>query len=258
MDSVITISGFFRRPTHEVFVGSVPMGSDYPIRVQTMTTTNTNNIDETVNQSIRVIERGADYIRMTAQGKREAQSIGKIKQILEAKGYTTPIIADIHFNPVAALEAAKYADKIRINPGNYADKSRSSDIDFTDLEYEQELKRVEERFIPLIDLCKQNGVAIRIGVNHGSLSQRIMCRYGDTPEGMAHSAMEFLRICRRHDFHNLVVSMKSSNTRVMVQATRQLAAFMEAEGMDYPLHLGVTEAGEGDDGRIKSAVGIGA
>lgn len=258
MDSIINILGFYRRPTRKVYVGSVPMGSDYPIRVQTMTTTNTNNIDETVEQSIKAIERGADFIRITSQGKKEAQSIGKIKQILEAKGYTTPIIADIHFNPVAALEAAKYVDKIRINPGNYADKSRSSDIDFTDLEYEQELKRVEERFIPLIDLCKQNGVAIRIGVNHGSLSQRIMCRYGDTPEGMAHSAMEFLRICRRHDFHNLVVSMKSSNTRVMVQSTRQLAVFMEAEGMDYPLHLGVTEAGEGDDGRIKSAVGIGA
>ncbi|HPI70164.1 MAG TPA: flavodoxin-dependent (E)-4-hydroxy-3-methylbut-2-enyl-diphosphate synthase, partial [Tenuifilaceae bacterium] len=243
MDSIINILGFYRRPTRKVYVGSVPMGSDYPIRVQTMTTTNTNNIDETVEQSIRAIESGADFIRITSQGKKEAQSIGKVKQILEAKGYTTPIIADIHFNPAAALEAAKYADKIRINPGNYADKSRSSAIGITDLEYEQELKRVEERFIPLIDLCKQNGVAIRIGVNHGSLSQRIMCRYGDTPEGMAHSAMEFLRICRRHDFHNLVVSMKSSNTRVMVQATRQLAVFMEAEGMDYPLHLGVTEAG---------------
>ncbi len=258
MEDIIDILGYRRKISREVHVGGTALGGNNPIRIQTMTTTNTNNIDETVEQSIRAIDAGAEYIRITTQGKREAQSLGLIKGQIRQRGYRTPIIADIHFNPAVALEAAKYADKIRINPGNYADKSRSSASSVSDMEYEQELVRVEERFMDLLNLCKKNGVAIRIGVNHGSLSQRIMNRYGDTPEGMAHSAMEFLRICRRHNYHNLVVSMKSSNTRIMVQATRYLVKFMKAEGMNYPLHLGVTEAGEGEDGRIKSAVGIGA
>jgi (E)-4-hydroxy-3-methylbut-2-enyl-diphosphate synthase len=258
MEKIINILGYRRKITREVSIGETALGGSNPIRIQTMTTTNTNSIDETVEQSIRSIEAGADYIRITTQGKREAQSLALIKEKIRQRGYRTPIIADIHFNPAAALEAAKYADKIRINPGNYADKSRSSASSITDIEYEQELTRVEDRFIDLLNQCKQYEVAIRIGVNQGSLSKRIMNRYGDTPVGMAHSAMEFLRICRKHNYHNLVVSMKSSNTRVMVQATRYLVKFMQAEGMDYPLHLGVTEAGEGEDGRIKSAVGISA
>jgi len=223
-----------------------------------MTSTNTNNIKETVEQTIRAIEAGAEYIRITTQGVREAKSLEKVKTELRNKGYETPLIADIHFNPSAALEAAKFADKIRINPGNYSDKSRTSAVNFSVSDYEMDLHKAEERFLGLLKICKQNNVAIRIGVNHGSLSHRIMNRFGDTPEGMAHSAMEFLRICQKHDHHQLVVSMKSSNTRVMVQATRYLYKMMNDEGMNYPLHLGVTEAGEGEDGRIKSAVGIGA
>jgi (E)-4-hydroxy-3-methylbut-2-enyl-diphosphate synthase len=257
MESVINISGYKRIKTSKVNIGGIELGGSNPIRLQTMTTTNTNNIEDTVNQSIRSINTGSHYIRITTQGVKEAESFGLIKRELRRLGYLTPLIADIHFNPLAALEAAKYADKIRINPGNYADKSKASAITFSDQEYGKELERVEERFLDLLNRCKQNDVAIRVGVNQGSLSQRIMSRYGDTPVGMAHSAMEFLRICRNHNYHKLVVSMKSSNTRVMVQATRFLVKFMRDEGMDYPLHLGVTEAGEGEDGRIKSAVGIG-
>ena len=247
-----------RKPSLEVNIGGVALGGENPIRVQTMTTTNTNNIEATVEQCIRTIKAGAEYVRLTTQGIKEAQSLGLVKQELRKLGYNTPLIADIHFNPAAAMEAAQHADKIRINPGNFSDKSRTSSFNFSDDEYDKDLKRAEVRFLELLEICKQNEVTIRIGVNHGSLSQRIMNRYGDTPIGMAHSAMEFVRICNKNKHHKVVVSMKSSNTRVMVQATRHLYAMMHNEGLNYPIHLGVTEAGEGEDGRIKSAVGSGA
>jgi (E)-4-hydroxy-3-methylbut-2-enyl-diphosphate synthase len=255
---IFNLNEYSRRITQEVSIGGLALGGKNPIRVQTMTTTNTNSISLSVDQSIRAINAGAEYVRLTTQGVREAQSLGEIKQELRIKGYTTPLIADIHFNPAAAIEATKYADKIRINPGNYSDKSRTSTFIHSDSEYEKDLEKAEERFLELLNACKANGVAIRIGVNQGSLSQRIMSRYGDTPVGMAHSAMEFVRICKKHNHQQVVVSMKSSNTRVMVQATRYLVEMMYNEGIEYPLHLGVTEAGEGEDGRIKSAVGIGA
>jgi (E)-4-hydroxy-3-methylbut-2-enyl-diphosphate synthase len=257
-NTIFNITGYKRKTTQEVTIGEITLGGDNPIRVQTMTTTNTNDVLQTVEQSIRAIIAGAEYIRVTTQGVKEVQSLAIIKHELRKRGYNTPIIADIHFNPAAAIEATKSADKIRINPGNYSDKSRTSSFTFTDSEYELELERAEQRFLELLKACKQNHVAIRIGVNHGSLSQRIMSRYGDTPMGMAHSAMEFIRICHKHNHQKVVVSMKSSNTRVMVQSTRLLVKMMDEEGMSYPLHLGVTEAGEGEDGRIKSAVGIGA
>ncbi|MFA5648005.1 MAG: (E)-4-hydroxy-3-methylbut-2-enyl-diphosphate synthase [Bacteroidales bacterium] len=254
--NIFNIVGYQRKRTLEVMVGRIALGEENPIRVQTMTTTNTNDIESSVEQCIKAIESGAEYVRLTTQGVREAQSLGVIKDELVKKGYNTPLIADIHFNPAAAMEAAKYAEKIRINPGNFSDKSRTSSITFTDAEYENDLHRAEIRFIELLEICKQNNTAIRIGVNHGSLSQRIMNRYGDTPIGMARSAMEFVRICHKHNYHKVVVSMKSSNTRTMVLATRHLVSMMHNEGLLYPLHLGVTEAGEGEDGRIKSAVGI--
>ena len=255
---IYNTSIYKRKPTLEVNIGGVALGGSNPIRVQTMTTTNTNQIEATVDQCISTIKAGAEYVRLTTQGVKEAQSLGLVKQELRKRGYSTPLIADIHFNPAAAMEAAQHADKIRINPGNFSDKSRTSAFTFTDDEYEKELQRAETRFLELLEICKQNDVAIRIGVNHGSLSQRIMSRYGDTPVGMAHSAMEFLRICSKHNHHKVVVSMKSSNTRIMVQATRHLYTMMREENLNYPIHLGVTEAGEGEDGRIKSAVGIGA
>jgi (E)-4-hydroxy-3-methylbut-2-enyl-diphosphate synthase len=257
-NSIFNIKGYSRKSTEVLSVGGIGLGGDNPIRLQTMTTTNTNNITPTVEQSIRAINAGAEFIRLTTQGVKEAQSLGQVKRELINRGYKTPVIADIHFNPAAALEAAKHADKIRINPGNYSDKSKITGINLSDTEYEQELVKAEQQFLKLLEVCNQNDVAIRIGVNHGSLSQRIMNRYGDTPKGMAYSAIEFLRICNKHKFRKLVVSMKSSNTRVMVQATRLIVKLMADEGMSYPLHLGVTEAGEGEDGRIKSAVGIGA
>ncbi|MEW5846021.1 MAG: (E)-4-hydroxy-3-methylbut-2-enyl-diphosphate synthase [Bacteroidota bacterium] len=256
MDS---IAEFKRRITVEVVVGNTPLGGGNPIRVQTMTTTDTNNTTATVEQCIRAIEAGAELVRITTQGTREAANLQSIKQELMARGYKTPIVADVHFNPAAALEAAKHVEKVRINPGNYADpRAKFVDVTYTDEEYSAELDRIEQKLLPLIELCKDRNVAIRVGVNHGSLSDRIMSRYGDTPAGMVESAMEFLRIFRKHNFNSLVISMKSSNTRVMVQAVRLLVATMNAEGMSYPLHLGVTEAGDGEDGRIKSAVGIGA
>ena len=255
---IIKTVTYQRNITSPVKVGNIAIGGDTFIRLQTMTTTNTNNVEETVNHTIRAIEAGAEMVRITTQGVREAKNLAKIKKTLHFKGYDTPLVADIHFNPTAALEAAKHADKIRINPGNFTDRSRASSPIFSESEYENDLARAEERFLELLNVCKENKVAIRIGVNHGSLSQRVMSRYGDTPEGMAQSAMEFLRICQKHNHNQLVVSMKSSNTQVMVQATRYLASMMSQEGMSYPLHLGVTEAGEGEDGRIKSAVGIGA
>lgn len=254
-----SIAEFKRRVTVEVMVGNTPLGGGNPIRVQTMTTTDTNNTQATVEQCIRAIEAGAEFVRITTQGIREAANLQNIKRELAARGYTTPIVADVHFNPAAALEAAKHVEKVRINPGNYVDpRAKFETVSYTDQEYADELKRIEERLLPLIDICKERGVAIRIGVNHGSLSDRIMSRYGDTPAGMVESAMEFLRIFQKHNFNSLVISMKSSNTRVMVQAVRLLVATMEAEGLNFPLHLGVTEAGDGEDGRIKSAVGIGA
>lgn len=238
-------------------VGGLPLGGSMPIRLQSMTTTNTNSTQATVEQSIRIINAGGHYVRITAQGVKEASNLRAIKESLRSCGYENPLIADIHFNPSAAIEAAKHVEKIRINPGNYSDKrSLNQGFEYADDEYAQELARAEERILPLLSICKERNVAIRVGVNHGSLSDRIMSRYGDTPMGMAQSALEFLHICAKHNFHSLVVSMKSSNTRVMVQSTRTLVMLMDEAGMNYPLHLGVTEAGEGEDGRIKSAVGI--
>ena len=254
--NIFNVDGYQRKQTLEVSVGSVALGGTNPIRVQTMTNTNTNDIEKSVAQCIKSIESGAEYIRLTTQGVKEAQSLGIIKTELSKKGYSTPLIADIHFNPAAAMEAAIHADKIRINPGNFSDKSRTSSFSFTDTEYENDLQRAELRFVDLLEICKKNDTTMRIGVNHGSLSQRIMSRFGDTPIGMAHSAMEFVRICHKHNFQKVVVSMKSSNTRTMVLATRHLVSMMHNEGLLYPFHLGVTEAGEGEDGRIKSAVGI--
>jgi len=233
------------------------MGGSNPIRVQSMTTTDTMDTEATVAQSIRMIEAGCELVRITAPSINEAQNLANIKAELRKRGYDTPICADIHFTPNAAEVAARIVEKVRVNPGNYADRKKFEEIEYTDASYALELARIRERFVPLVRICKEHGTAMRIGTNHGSLSDRIMSRYGDTPLGMVESALEFLRICRDEDFHNIVLSMKSSNTQVMVQAYRLLVSKMMAEGMDYPLHLGVTEAGEGEDGRIKSAVGIG-
>ncbi|MFA8451409.1 MAG: (E)-4-hydroxy-3-methylbut-2-enyl-diphosphate synthase [Bacteroidales bacterium] len=247
-----------RRFSKEVVIGDVPMGGNNPVRIQSMTNTNTNDIQATVAQSIRMIEAGSEYIRITAQGVKEAKNLSLIKEEIRKAGFRTPIIADIHFNPKAAEEAARRVEKIRINPGNYVDKYPKNKIDFTDQEYREELERIQERILPLLDICKEHGTAIRIGTNHGSLSQRIMSRFGDSPQGMAESAMEFIRMCHNYGFHQLVLSMKSSNIRVMVESTRLLVAMMHAENMDYPVHLGVTEAGNGFEGRVKSSAGIGA
>jgi (E)-4-hydroxy-3-methylbut-2-enyl-diphosphate synthase len=257
-EGIFNVNGYRRRVTPEVKISSISLGGNNPVRLQTMTTTNTNDIPRSVDQCIRAINAGAELVRLTTQGINEAKSLGQIKNELVRLGYETPVIADIHFNPEAAIEAANYADKIRINPGNFSDKSRTSKVSFSEEDYEQDLLRAEARFFELLNICKQKGVAIRIGVNHGSLSQRIMSRYGDTPIGMAQSAIEFLSICKKHNHQQVVVSMKSSNTRVMVQATRLLVKMMNDQNLNFPLHLGVTEAGEGEDGRIKSAVGIGA
>jgi (E)-4-hydroxy-3-methylbut-2-enyl-diphosphate synthase len=222
-----------------------------------MTTRDTMETEGTVAESIRMIDAGCELVRITAPSKNEAENLANIKQALVEKGYDAPLVADIHFTPNAAEIAAKLIEKVRVNPGNYADKKKFEEIDYTDESYQAELKRIEDRFTPLVLICKEHGTAMRIGTNHGSLSDRILSRYGDTPEGMVESAMEFLRICRKHDFHEIVISMKASNTLVMVQAYRLLMKTMLDEGMNYPLHLGVTEAGDGEDGRIKSAVGIG-
>jgi (E)-4-hydroxy-3-methylbut-2-enyl-diphosphate synthase len=242
-----------------VFIGDVPMGGNNPIRLQSMTNTDTLDTKASVAQCIRIIEAGADYVRLTAQGVREAENLAEIKKGLRKAGFSTPLIADIHFNPAAAETAARIVEKVRINPGNYADK-RASFIktEFTDKEYEEELERIHSRLLPLINICHEHKTAVRIGINHGSLSDRIMTRFGNTPSGMVTSAMEFIRIFRAENFNNLVLSMKSSDTAVMIEATRSLVLAMDAEGFAYPLHLGVTEAGEGEDGRIRSAVGIGA
>ncbi len=238
-------------------VGSVGFGGDNPIRLQSMTTTDTMDTQGTIDQSIRMIDAGCELVRITAPSKNEAENLANIKSGLREKGYDTPLVADIHFTPNAAEIAAKIVEKVRVNPGNYADKKKFEEIEYTDDTYQAELDRIRERFTPLVLLCKEHGTAMRIGTNHGSLSDRILSRYGDTPHGMVESAMEFLRICREHDFHDIVISMKASNTQVMVQAYRLLVNHMMQEGMNYPLHLGVTEAGDGEDGRIKSAVGIG-
>lgn len=248
---------YSRFRTREVRIGSLKMGGDNPIRLQSMTTTDTMNTEATVAQSIRMIEAGCELVRITAPSKSEAENLAHIRNALREKGYNTPLVADIHFTPNAAEIAAGIVEKVRVNPGNYADKKKFEEIEYTDESYQAELDRIRERFTPLVLLCKQNGTAMRIGTNHGSLSDRILSRYGDTPKGMVESAMEFLRICRDHDFHEIVISMKASNAQVMVQAYRLLVHEMIQQGMNYPLHLGVTEAGDGEDGRIKSAVGIG-
>jgi (E)-4-hydroxy-3-methylbut-2-enyl-diphosphate synthase len=238
-------------------VGNIGVGGKNPIRIQSMTTTDTMDTEATVQQAIRMIEAGCEIVRITAPSKKEAQNLANIKAQLRAKGYNTPLVADIHFTPNAAEIAATIVEKVRINPGNYADKKKFEEIEYTDESYAAELERIRERLIPLITICKEHGTAMRIGTNHGSLSDRIMSRYGDSAIGMVESALEFLRICREQEYHEIVLSMKSSNTQVVVQAYRLLVNKMQKEGMNYPLHLGVTEAGEAEDGRIKSAVGIG-
>lgn len=247
-----------RFETRDITIGKLKLGGNNPIRVQSMTTTDTMDTQKSVEQSIRMIDAGCELVRLTAPSIKEAENLGKIREELTERGYDAPLVADIHFTPNAAEVAARKVEKVRVNPGNYADKKKFEEIDYTDESYHAELERIEEKFTPLVLLCKAEGTAMRIGTNHGSLSDRILSRYGDTPEGMVESAMEFLRICRKHDFHELVISMKASNTLVMVQAYRLLVAEMKKSGMNYPLHLGVTEAGDGEDGRIKSAVGIGA
>lgn len=255
-------SAFFnysRRQTHEVQVGGTPLGGDNPIRVQSMTTTPTTDTEACVEQAERIIKAGGEYVRLTTQGVREAENLRNINARLREDGYMTPLVADVHFNPHVADVAALYAEKVRINPGNYVDPARTfKKLEYTDEEYAEELKKIEKQFVPFLYICKENHTAVRIGVNHGSLSDRIMSRYGDTPAGIVESCMEFLRICKREKFDNVVISIKASNTVVMVQSVRLLVEAMNKEEMDYPLHLGVTEAGEGEDGRIKSAVGIGA
>lgn len=247
-----------RLATREVKIGSLSLGNFHPVRVQTMTTTDTMNTLATVEQTIRCIEAGAELVRITAPSRNEAENLQNIKNELRKRGYDTPLIADIHFTPNAAEIAARIVEKVRVNPGNYVDKKKFEQIDYTDAEYAEEIERIQERFTPLLRICKEYGTAMRIGTNHGSLSDRIMSRYGDTANGMVESAMEFLRIARYESYHNIVLSMKSSNPQVMVQAYRLLIQQMDAEfGEIYPLHLGVTEAGDGEDGRVKSAAGIG-
>jgi (E)-4-hydroxy-3-methylbut-2-enyl-diphosphate synthase len=246
-----------RRRTREVMVGKVGVGGDNPIRVQSMTTTLTKDVDATVAQTIRLVDAGCEIVRITTPTVQDAKALGQAKAKLRARGIDVPLVADIHFSPAAALEAAEHADKVRVNPGNFADSRQFKTREYTDEEYAAELVRIEERFAPLVLKCKQRGVAMRIGTNHGSLSDRIMNRFGDTPDGMCESALEFVRICRKHDYHALILSMKASNPKVMVSAYRLLAQRMDEEGMDYPFHLGVTEAGNGEDARIKSAIGIG-
>ncbi len=253
-----SLTRYKRLPTREVSIGHLRLGNGHPIRVQTMTTTDTLDTLATVEQTIRCIEAGAELVRITAPSRKEAENLQHIKDELRKRGYNTPLVADIHFTPNAAEIAARIVEKVRINPGNYVDKKKFEQIEYTDAEYAEEIERIRERFTPLVRICREHGTAMRIGTNHGSLSDRIMSRYGDTAIGMVESAMEFLRIARDEDYHNIVLSMKSSNPQVMVQAYRLLVRHMLEEfGECYPLHLGVTEAGDGEDGRIKSAIGIG-
>lgn len=248
---------YSRYHSKEVMVGKIGFGGNNPIRIQSMTTTDSMDTIATVEQSIRMIEAGCELVRITAPSIKEAKNLKEIKDELMRRGYDTPLVADIHFTPRAAEIAATLIEKVRVNPGNYADKKRFEEIDYTDEAYEKELKRIKERFIPLVTICKEHDTAMRIGTNHGSLSDRILSRFGDTPLGMVESAMEFVRICRESNFHKIILSMKASNPKVMIEAYRLLVVKMMEEGMNYPLHLGVTEAGDGEDGRIKSAVGIG-
>ncbi|MDR0794869.1 MAG: (E)-4-hydroxy-3-methylbut-2-enyl-diphosphate synthase [Tannerella sp.] len=242
-----------RRQTSVVNIGNTPMGGSYPIRIQSMSNVSTMDTDAAVAQSIRMIDAGAEYIRFTAQSGREARNLGHIRQLLREKGYQTPLVADIHFTPKVADIATEHVEKVRINPGNYTKQTVCATAD-----WDREIRKIRERFIPFLELCRRHGTAIRIGVNHGSLSERIVNRFGDTPEGMAESCMEFLRICKEKEFDDVVVSVKSSNTVVMVRTVRLLVQKMQSEAMQYPLHLGVTEAGDDEEGRIKSAVGMGA
>ena len=250
---------YSRRETSVVNIGATPLGGDNPIRIQSMTNTATQDTDACVAQAKRIADAGGEYVRLTTQGVKEAENLRNINAVLRRDGYMTPLVADVHFNPRVADVAALYAEKVRINPGNYVDAARTfKHLEYTDEEYAQELQKIRDRFVPFLNICKENHTAIRIGVNHGSLSDRIMSRYGDTPEGMVESCMEFLRICVDEHFTDVVISIKASNTVVMVRTVRLLVAVMEKEGMHFPLHLGVTEAGDGEDGRIKSALGIGA
>ena len=248
-----------RRRSSVVQVGQVPLGGDYPIRIQSMTTTPTDDTEACVAQAKRIIAAGGEYVRLTTQGVREAENLRNISAALRAEGITTPLVADVHFNPHVADVAALYAEKVRINPGNYVDTARTfKQLTYSDAEYAAEVQKIRDRLVPFLNICKEHHTAIRLGVNHGSLSDRIMSRYGDTPEGMVESCLEFLRVCVDEQFTNVVISIKASNTVVMVRTVRLLVQRMDEEGMAFPLHLGVTEAGEGEDGRIKSAVGIGA
>ena len=251
-------TNYSRFVSREVNIGDVAVGGNNPIRIQSMTTTDTMDTIGTVEQTIRMVESGCEYVRITAPSRRDAENLGVIKKELVARGYNVPLIADIHYTPNAAEVAARLIEKVRVNPGNYADKKRFQQIDYSESDYNAELDRIRGKFTPLVNICKENGTAMRIGTNHGSLSDRILSRYGDTPLGMVESAMEFLRICEDLNYHNLILSMKASNPKVMVNAYRLLVNQMMEAGMNYPLHLGVTEAGDGEDGRIKSAAGIGA
>lgn len=256
---MVDLFNYRRRHSSPVKVGSIQIGGDSPIRVQSMTTTNTNDTEACVAQAERIIKAGGELVRLTTQGRREAENLKNINAGLRADGYLTPLVADVHFNANVADVAALYAEKVRINPGNYVDPARVfKKIEYTDEEYAEELKKLEDRFVPFLNICREHHTAVRIGVNHGSLSDRIMSRYGDTPEGIVESCMEFLRICKKEQFDNVVISIKASNTVIMVRTVRLLVSEMDKANMHYPLHLGVTEAGEGEDGRIKSAVGIGA
>lgn len=252
-----SLTKYSRFKTREVNIGDIPLGGNNPIRIQSMTTTNTMDTIATVEQTIRMVNAGCEYVRITAPSLKDAQNLENIKKELRLRGYNVPLIADIHFTPNAAELAARIVEKVRVNPGNYADKKKFETIEYTDGAYNSELERIRKKFTPLVKICKEYGTAMRIGTNHGSLSDRIMGRYGDTPLGMVESALEFVRICEDLDYHNIVLSMKASNTQVMVQAYRLLVQKMIEEVMSYPLHLGVTEAGDGEDARIKSAVGIG-
>lgn len=255
----MTERSFKRRRTHEVRVGGIKIGGENPIRLQSMTNTQTLDTERSVKQILALAEAGAELVRLTAQGVSHAANLAIIKEQVRNAGSKVPLVADIHFNPAAAVEAARHVEKVRINPGNFVDPGRTfRQLEFTDEQYAAELARLEEKLVPFLELCRKNGTAIRIGVNHGSLSDRIMSRYGDTPAGMVESAMEFLRVCVKHNFGDVVISIKASNVCVMVETVRLLVKEMEKEGMNFPLHLGVTEAGDGEDGRVKSAVGIGA
>ena len=253
------MAAYNRRKTISVRVGSTAIGGSNPIRLQSMTTTATMDTQGCIEQAIRIINAGGELVRMTTQGTREAENLRLIREGLTARGYNTPLVADVHFNPAVADVAARSVEKVRINPGNYVDPARTfKHLEYTDDEYAQEIQRIRDRFIPFLNICREHGTAIRIGVNHGSLSDRIMSRYGNTPAGMVESCMEFLRICVEQDFMNVVISIKASNTVVMIETVRLLVKEMDREGMAFPIHLGVTEAGNGEDGRIKSAIGIGA